>query len=538
VDCESLDGIDARPNDGIVVRGSGARDLEESGMWPGARAMILDPIRRRRLRLISLASLATLLLVSLALFGYGLRQLLHLGRSAEYRLNMLVDTEPNRQILARRIAAESRKRGLVIDLSPRTYPALEGLKLVNAPNPIDLALVPEGVARPDQFPNVRQVAVLGIAPLHVMVRPELYESAVRSLAALRGKRINCGEPSSAMRVLARDVLRFAGLRPPTESDSGDYRDEAVATQDLLKRLDEIAALAPAERARALAALPDAALFLSTPPSLLARRLVAVAGYRMVSLPFVEAYTLDRLNLHDPQRADDVESVDRSWVVATSVPPQLYGSDPPVPPEPCRTVGTRLILAAYAPSDSEAVVRLLEVIYESPLTGLIQPPPLREQVAQFELHRGTEHYLRRRQPLLTPELMSQLGRLLGGLGAFISGIIGFYGFLRLLQLRRFESYYQEVRRIVQVARGREDDRDAPAEPDALRAYLLDKLDDLKSEATRDFAEGGLRGEGLLAGVVALVNDTRSSLAAGRPVPRLQAPRLEVESGDDRPAAGNP
>jgi hypothetical protein len=500
--------------------------------------MIRDPRRRRRLRIVSLASLAALLLVSVAMFGFGVRQLIHLGRPAPLRLRMVVDTEPNRQVLARRLAAEARRRGLVIELSPRVYPSLECLRLVDAPNPVDIAIVPEGFGRPDQFPNVRQVAALGIAPLHVMVRPELYESAARSLAALRGKRISCGTSSSVMRVLAHDVLRFSGLRPPTASDAGDYRDETVSTQDLLERLEGIAALAPAERARALAALPDAALFLSTPPSLLARRLVAVAGYRMVSLPFVEAYTLDRLNLHDPQVGPGGEVVDRSWIVAATVPPQLYSSDPPVPHDPCRTVGTWLLLVAYAPSDPEAVSRLLQVIYESPLTGLIQPPPLREQMPQFELHRGTELYLHRRQPLLTPELLSQLGRLLGGLGAFVSGALGLYGFLRILQLRRFESYYQEVCRIVQVARGREDDPDAPPDPDARRAYLLDQLDDLKSKATRDFAEGGLKGEGLLAGVIALVNDTRSSLAAGKRTPRRQPSRLDVELGEDRPSARPP
>jgi hypothetical protein len=341
-----------------------------------------------------------------------------------------------------------------------------------------------------------------------------------------------------MRVLARDVLRFSGLRPPTASDAGDYHDEADSTQDMLARLDAIAALPPSERAPALGALPDAALFLSAPPSLLARRLVAVAGYRMVSIPFTEAFTLDRLNLHDPQGAADGEVVDRSSIVATTVPPQLYGSDPPVPPEPCRTLGTWLLLVAYAPSDPEAVARLLEVIYESPLTGLIHPPPLRDQVPHFELHRGAELYLRRRQPLLTPELLSQLTRLLGGVGAFVSGILGLYGFLRLVQVRRFETYYEEVRRIVQVARGLEDDPDAPLDPDARRDYLLDQLDDLKSEAIREFADGGLKGEGLLAGVVALVNDTRNSLATGNRAPQFHPSHLDAEPGDGRSGAGPP
>jgi len=53
----------------------------------------------------------------------------------------------------------------------------------------------------------------------------------------------------------------------------------------------------------------------------------------------------------------------------------------------------------------------------------------------------------------------------------------------------------------------------------RAYFLDQLDDLESEVIRDFADGGFKGKGLLAGVIALANDPRSSLAAGNRTPRL-------------------
>src|SRR3954470_11805074 len=98
--------------------------------------MIRNPRSWRKLRIISLASLAALLLASVALLGFGVRQLVHLGRPATYRLNMLMDTEPNRQVLARRIAAEARKRSLVLEFSPRAHPSLESLKLVNAANPI------------------------------------------------------------------------------------------------------------------------------------------------------------------------------------------------------------------------------------------------------------------------------------------------------------------------------------------------------------------------------------------------------------------
>src|SRR5579863_8242057 len=171
---------------------SGGRELDTFNPSPGTWPMNRYSRPWRRLPVVARASLATLLLVSVGLFAFGVRQLIHLNRPATYRLNMLTDPEPNRQVFARRIAEEARRRGLVIELSPHVYPSLEALALVNARNPVDLALVLGGVDGPAQFPSVRQVSALGIDPLHVMVRPELYESAAHSLAALRGKRINCG----------------------------------------------------------------------------------------------------------------------------------------------------------------------------------------------------------------------------------------------------------------------------------------------------------------------------------------------------------
>ena len=334
-----------------------------------------------------------------------------------------------------------------------------------------------------------------------------------------------------------DVLRFAGLRPPSASGAGDYRDESTSSQDLLARLEAIQDRPAAERAGAIAELPDAVLFLSPLPSLLARRLVSAAGYRLVPLAFTEAYTLDRLNLQSGSEAPAVLAVDRASIVAATIPPYLYGTDPPVPAEPCHTLGTPLLLVAYSRTDPEAIARLLAVIYESPLAGLIRPLPLQDQVPQFELAAGTELYLRRRQPVLTPEMMSQLGKLFGGLGAFASGMVGLYGFLRILQLRKFEAFYHEVRRIVLISRGQADDPAAPADPDARRAYLLDRLDDLKSEAVRQFAEGGLKGEGLLSGVVALINDTRDSLAAGERVSQSGAAPRDGQAVSDAVATAS-
>jgi hypothetical protein len=209
-----------------------------------------------------------------------------------------------------------------------------------------------------------------------------------------------------------------------------------------------------------------------------------------------------------------------------IPAYTYSVDPPVPPKPCRTIATRLLLLCYEPTDAEAVARLSETVFDGPMAGLVEPVPLKGHTPQFPLHAGTERYMRRAEPVLSPEMTAALGRAAGGLGALVSGVIALYSFLRLRQLRRFESYYKEIRRLELIARGQEQDPNAPADPAARRAYLEDRLLDLKSRALADFANGGLKGEGLMFGIVSLVNDTRASLARLTPNSENHAPHAPM------------
>ncbi len=97
---------------------------------------------RRRTVLISVA----ILLASLVLFGVGIRQLFGFARPPIYRLHMVTDPVPNRQILARRMASEAHKHRSELELTARSYPSLEVLKLVNMAKEINLAMVPGGSA--------------------------------------------------------------------------------------------------------------------------------------------------------------------------------------------------------------------------------------------------------------------------------------------------------------------------------------------------------------------------------------------------------
>jgi hypothetical protein len=278
-------------------------------------------------------------------------------------------------------------------------------------------------------------------------------------------------------------------------------------EQAVRELTRIASLEEPARAQAIARLPDAVMFLAPLPSPLARQLVTGFGYQLVPLPFAEAYGLDRLN---PPSAEGVR-VDRSMLAAGSIPAYTYGCDPAQPGGECPTICAPLILVAQDDADPEAVSLLLDTLHESPLTNALRTPALKEQRNAFPRHAGTERFLHRNDPLLTPEVAYRVGTLAGGTGAFLSGAIAFYGFLRLRNLRRFEPYYREIGQIERLARGLEDDPAAPADVASLQAHLEGRLTALKCKALEDFAEGGLRGEVLMAGIIGLINDTRESLA---------------------------
>jgi hypothetical protein len=325
------------------------------------------------------------------------------------------------------------------------------------------------------------------------------------LAALRGTRIALGPPTMPSHHVAREVLAFIGLQPVPVS-AGGYTLDSVDLEDLHRELQRIGSLVEADRLKPLQAFPDAVVFSPCP---IDPRPGTCPNWRLpVAAGAVRRGVLRR---PAPPNADGVQ-VHRSLLRQTAIPAYTYRFDPPMPAQPCLTVGVPLLLVADQHADPEAVGRLLETIYESPLKNQIRLQPLEDQVPAFPLHPGTERYLKRHEPLSKPEHAAKLGPLLGGIGTLISGLIAFYSYMRLRRMRRFVAYYHEIDRIDMVARGLEEDSDRPTEPEALRLHLETRLTRLKHDVVEEFAEGGLHGEGLLAGLIALINDTRVSLVS--------------------------
>jgi hypothetical protein len=416
---------------------------------------------------------------------------------------MTTDTMRRTVLLAEQIRAEGARHHLDIILSEKEYGTLSALEEVDSPSANKLALVLGGVTARD-YPHVRTVASLTKEHLHLLVKRELAE---KGIFGLRGKRIALGPPTTASHHVARDVLSFADPLATIETKSGGYSIDPMTLEQGTHELARIASLNEPARTEAIARLPDAVMFLAPLPSQLARQLITNFGYKLAPLPFAEAYGLDRLNAPS---AEGVR-VDRSMLTPGVIPAYTYGSNPAEPAKECPTVCVPLILVAQDDADPETVSLLVETIYESALTNAIRPPALNEPVGAFPRHLGTERYLHRNDPLLTPEAAYKFGTLAGGIGAFLSGAIAVYSFLRLRHLNRFGSYYREIGQIELIARGLEQDPAAPTDVPSLRSYLERRLIALKCKVLEDFAAGGLKGEGLMAGIIALINDTRDSLA---------------------------
>jgi TRAP-type uncharacterized transport system substrate-binding protein len=441
-----------------------------------------------------------------------------------HQVHMTMDSMQRTVLLAEQVREEGAHHHLDVVLTAKECGTLSSLEEVDSPSENKFALVIGGVTAHD-YPHVRTVTTVASEHLHLLVKAEL---ADKGIAGLRGKHVALGPPTTASYHISRDVLNFVGLLATIETKRGGYSLDVMTREQGEHELARIASLEGPARAEAIARLPDAVMFFAPLPSPLARQLVTGFGYKLVPLPFAEAYGLDRLN---PPSAEGVR-VNRSMITPGVVPAYTYGSNPAEPAKECPTLCVPLILVAQDDADPAAVSSLLETIYESPLTSAIRPPALKDQVTAFPRHSGAEHYLHRNDPVLTPEVAYKFGTMFGGIGAFLSGALAVYSFLRLRHLNRFEAYYREIGQIELLARGLEHDPAAPTDVPSLRSHLEDRLMTLKCGVLTDFAEGGLRGEGLMAGIIALINDTRESLA------RMGTAQDGQSQSSDRAAAHQP
>ncbi len=398
------------------------------------------------------------------------------------------------ELLAAQVAAESGGR-VEVTLEP-TAGSAEALQRVAA-GELDLALL-QGGLRPSRSPRVRQVTALHVEPLHLLVRAELHAAADQGLDALRGRQVNLSVAGSGTAALAADVLQFAGLR---------------ADHDFTATRLSYAELVQADAA----ALPDAIFMVSSLPSPVAQHLVSAHDYRLLPLPFAEAYALGGLTRDDLLGADGAAGtrrVDRIHVYDAVIPAYAYDVHPPVPGADIHTLGTRLLLVAHERVPRAAVTALLTAVYATDFAQLTNPaltagvlslPP------EFPYHEGTRDYQRRNQPLIAGDVLESFEQTLNIMAVFFTAAFSLWIWTRQkLRLRRDANFAHYVTRVGEIERHALDLESAAQLRIGPLLRLRQDLSRLKCEALDRFARGELQRSELMSGFLAQVNDARNYL----------------------------
>ncbi len=403
------------------------------------------------------------LLVSLIALSVGLRE-------RRYHLRITAgDERGHRTVIARALAEVAASRGLELEILS-TQGSADSLERV-ADRSLDAALVQGGLP---VEPTVREVAPVTLEPLHVLARGEIYD-----LEDLRGMRVQLAPPGSGTRHLALDVLELAGL----------VDEDGAAFTEVEHSYAELASLDDAE-------MPDVIFHVSTLPSPTAQMLLRRRGYHLLSLPLADAAHL--LNVA---------------VLSGSIPAYTYGASPPTPREPVVTLATRMLVVAHRETDPAAIRILLEALDSEAFARAANLSRTERQVlweeAELPLHAGTEAWMRREAPLLTPELMEGLESLRSFLVSLVVAAFLLYRWYRTRKLHGLDGFLAEVSAI---------DREvlaAERAPNLELTHLLElrvKLGEVKTRALDAFAKGAIHSEELLSSFLTHVSDVRSHLNA--------------------------
>lgn len=369
---------------------------------------------------------------------------------------------------------------------------------------LDAALVSNGVVVPNDD-DIRVLAAIQLEAVHVLVRKELVGAGPLS-EAIRGKRVNLGVQGSCEWLLARDFLSFARLKLPTASEPGDVVPMELSKEELIAQAHAILAATGDERAKLASELPDCLLVLASMPSTIVPLLTEAADYQLMPLPAARAYLMDNLQDSDPATT----TIEREFLEPTAIPAHSYFTTRPFPPADCATVGMRLLIVAHKDLSEEAVRPLMETVFEGEFSRRFLPKSPRELATPFAIHSAGVDYLDRDKPLAWKQAAEWVSQFLSIFGAFSAGALSLYGILWRKKVRMPADYYAEIRKIEMIAGGTDTDATAPIEPKEFVKYLDDRLLRLRQDLIEDICEGRIKGEQVIANILALLKDARRNL----------------------------
>jgi TRAP-type uncharacterized transport system substrate-binding protein len=461
---------------------------------------------------------AGLLLIALAVFNY-----FRVYCCAPIYLRLSGgDVCPMRSEMARTICNEVHNAGIVLESAPGTNS--EGVCEAVNKGELDVGLVLGGFP-PKAHSNVRQVAVFGVEPLHLLVRRDVLQGKVPTLDILRNRFVSLGEQGTNGALLAESLMRLAGLRPSTAAVPGDYKAAYLRERDLYLMLRSLATASTESRASFTSILPDALFLVDSLPAPIVDRLVKLADYQLVPLPYANAMHLDSRRNH---RGNE-HLLDNSRLEAATIPACTYGINPPTPTADCPTFGLRLMLVANKNVSATAVLRLLQALDSGVTERYHIDLQVAEQYREFAIHPGAQAFAKGRKPLMVGELIEPAGNLLSVIGAGGAGAFAIWGFLRGLRAVHPDVHLRQIDRIERLLRGDEQDATAPPLPHDFIDFLEGRLVKIKQTAIEDYATKRLQGDEAFMSILTLISDTRHLLLQRRHQLEQQMDRLPMQSG---------
>lgn len=280
------------------------------------------------------------------------------------------DILSNRHYLAKALQEQVADNGVALEIKP-TSGSQEALALVAA-GKLDFAFIQGGLDLP--YPNVVHVATVAPELLHFLVRPD-----IKTIADLRGKRVNLGSRKGGTRIISRQVLEFSGLQ-----EGIDYVESNISTEELLSmRADR---------------MPEAIVITSFAPSDVADYIIKQRGYRLLEIPFPSSLSL-RLG----------------WVADSKILAYMYNVQPPVPDHDIKTIGVNLHLVANKNVEPRAVFKVLESLFSPDLEVRLKIKMDENQIltsASYPLSEGTRMFINRKNPLFSNATLDKIKTLFG------------------------------------------------------------------------------------------------------------------------------
>jgi len=421
-----------------------------------------------------------------------------------------------RHAVAEMLARHAARNGLSISLSTNAG-AEESLRRLNS-GQLDVALVSNGVTVPHDD-DLTVLAVTQVEAVHLLLRAEI-ASAPSVIEGIRGKRVNLGQPGSSEALLSREILKFARLRVRSPQQAGDIVATEFGKPELQAKCQAILAASGDEREQLIRDLPDALILLDAPPSSVARQLIEAADYRLSPLPATNAFLLE--NLQESSNQSTV--LQREFLEPATIPKHSYFGQRALPEVDCETVGIRLLLVTRKNAPAAAIKSLMTTLFESELTHRLNPLSPREVANPYPIHEAAIAYLDRDKPVAVDKVLESLSNGLSVFGAFAAGVLSLYGLLRTRTARQPSDYYDSIRKIEELARTLDQDPATAATACELLDDLDERLSKLRQNLIEDICEGRIKGEQLIANILALLNDVRGGLQI-----RIQElPRVDAQS----------